>query len=70
MPEKVAAQTSYSASGLCAIFGGLTANEIALYGGLVFAGLTWLTNFYFHWKKDRRDAMVAMLQMEKLHGNG
>ncbi|WP_417537319.1 phage holin [Marinomonas sp.] len=49
-----AAINSYVTSGAVTAFGGLTANEIAAYGGLFFAGATYFTNLYFKIRSVRR----------------
>lgn len=42
MHEKVTAAATYGGSAL-AFFGGLSANEVAAYGGLIIATLGWAT---------------------------
>lgn len=39
--------TTYVVSGSAGVFGGLTANEIAAYGGLIIALATFLLNWYY-----------------------
>ena len=51
--EKYASPVSYTGS-LGAIFGGLTANEIAAYGGLVIGFVGLLVNWYYKAKEDSR----------------
>ncbi|RCX07058.1 hypothetical protein [Marinomonas foliarum] len=49
-----ATANSYITSGGVLVMGGLTANEVAMYGGLFFAGATYLTNLIFKIKAERR----------------
>jgi hypothetical protein len=51
--EKHASATTYVGSG-AAVLGGLSANEIAAYGGLLIGVLGLLINWYYKAKEDRR----------------
>ena len=46
--------TTYASSSTVATFGGMTANDIAAFGGLAFIALTYVTNLYFKIKADKR----------------
>lgn len=47
-----ATASAYASSGV-AFVGGLSANEIAAYGGLVLGLLTFVVNSYFRWREFR-----------------
>lgn len=51
--EKHASATTYVGSGT-ALFGGLSANEVAAYGGLIIGVIGLLVNWYYKAKEDRR----------------
>lgn len=51
--EKHASATTYVGSGT-ALLGGLSANEIAAYGGLIIGLIGLLVNWYYKMKEDRR----------------
>lgn len=62
MTEKLTTSSAYTASGICAAFGSITANELAAYGGLFIAILTFATNAYFQWRRDKREAEALKLK--------
>jgi hypothetical protein len=45
-------------SGIVAVFAGLTINEIAASIGIVVALSTFGINFYFQWRRDRRERLA------------
>ena len=49
----IAQKVTYSGAG-AAVLGGLSANEIAAFGGLLIAFLGWLVNLYYKRKENRR----------------
>ena len=51
--EKHASAVTYAGSGT-ALFGGLSANEVAAYGGLIIGVIGLLVNWYYKAKEDRR----------------
>ena len=51
--ERHASTTTFVGS-FTAIFGGLSANEIAAYGGLFIGAIGMLVNWYYKAKEDRR----------------
>jgi hypothetical protein len=55
MTDRVTTPAAYSTAGICAMFGSLTANEMAAYGGLFLGLLTFLTNAWFQWDRRRRE---------------
>jgi hypothetical protein len=58
---QTASKVTYVSSGGAILFG-LTANEIAAFGGLIIGVLTWLVNFYYRRKSDRREAKLYELK--------
>jgi hypothetical protein len=52
--------------GAVAVFGGLTANDIAAIGGLLIAFIGLCVQFYYKRKGDRRDAELHVAELEKL----
>jgi small neutral amino acid transporter SnatA (MarC family) len=52
--EKTAHTAVYGGSGT-AIYFGLSANELAAFGGLIIAGIGLLVTWYFQRKRDRRE---------------
>lgn len=67
MVSKTAAGATFFGSGT-AIFGGLSANELAAVGGL-FVGLAGLAvSWYFNWKRDQREQREHEARMKGLSG--
>jgi uncharacterized membrane protein YebE (DUF533 family) len=65
MVTKTAAGATFFGSGT-AILGWLSASELAAIGGL-FVGLAGLAiNFYFNWKRDRREQKEHEARMKEL----
>lgn len=56
--EKHATTVTYAGSGT-AMLGGLGANEIAAYGGLIIGVIGLLVNWYYKAKEDRRRERAA-----------
>lgn len=56
--EKHASAVTYAGSG-AAMFGGLSANEIAAYGGLIIGVVGLFVNWYYKAKEDRRAERAA-----------
>lgn len=56
--ERHASATTFAGS-FTAIFGGLSANEIAAYGGLFVGAIGMLVNWYYKAKEDRRAERAA-----------
>lgn len=48
---------------IMALFGGITATELAAVGGLVLAFIGFIVNFYFQWKEDRRKSEEHLLKL-------
>ncbi len=46
-----------------ALFGGITATELAAIGGLVLACLGFIVNLYFQWREDRRKSEEHLLKL-------
>ena len=46
-----------------ALFGGITATELAAVGGLVLACAGFLVNLYFQWREDRRKSEEHLLRL-------
>lgn len=46
-----------------ALFGGITATELAAVGGLVLAFIGFIVNFYFQWKEDRRKSEEHIIRL-------
>jgi len=57
-----AQKVTYGASA-ATVYGGLTANEIAAFGGLVLALLGFFVNLYYKRRIDRRDAELHAKMM-------
>ena len=49
-----ASQKATIGGSIMALFGGITATELAAVGGLVLACAGFLVNLYFQWREDRR----------------
>lgn len=58
----VAQKVTYSGAG-AAVVGGLSANEIAAFGGLAIAFLGWLVNLYYKRKDDRRQEELHKVRL-------
>lgn len=52
--EQASDKVSYGGATVGIIGGGMSSNDIALYGGLLIAALTFLVNLYYKYKADRR----------------
>lgn len=52
--------------GSAAVFGGLTANEIAAFGGLLVAIIGLCVQFYYKRKSDRREEALHLARIERL----
>ena len=63
----VANKVSYSGAG-AAVIGGLTANDIAAFGGLLIAVIGVVIQFYYKRKSDRREAEEHTARMDTLRG--
>lgn len=61
-----AAQKVTMGSGGVALYGGLTANEIAAFGGLVVAVIGLCVQVYYKRKDDRRKDALHLAQLERL----
>ena len=48
---------------IVALFGGITATELAAVGGLVLAVLGFAVNLYFQWREDRRKSEEHLLRL-------
>ena len=48
---------------IMALFGGITATELAAVGGLVLAVLGFAVNLYFQWREDRRKSEEHLLRL-------
>ncbi len=48
-----------------AVFGGLTANEVAAYGGLIIGVLGLVMNWYYKAKEDRRADIAAKAMIRR-----
>lgn len=46
-----------------ALFGGITATELAAVGGLVLACAGFVVNLYFQWREDRRKSEEHLLRL-------
>ncbi|MGI2079175.1 holin [Shewanella putrefaciens] len=62
--QKVVAAASYGASISTAAGGAFTVNELALYGGLLLALLTFIVNWVYQARKERREAELTRLESE------
>jgi hypothetical protein len=58
-----ASQKATIGGSLMALFGGITATELAAVGGLALAFLGFVVNFYFQWKEDRRKSEEHLLKL-------
>ena len=63
----IANKATYAGAG-GAVYGGLTANEIAAFGGLAVAIVGVLIQLYFKIRADRRDQEFHRDRMERLRG--
>lgn len=59
-----AAQKASLGAGTAAVFGGLTANEIAAFGGLVIALIGLCVQWYYKRKDDRRREELHAAQLQ------
>lgn len=62
--QKVVAAASYGASISTAAGGAFTVNELALYGGLLLALLTFIVNWVYQARKEKREAELTRLESE------
>lgn len=58
----VAQKTTIGGS-IMALFGGITATDLAAVGGLVLACAGFLVNLYFQWREDRRKSEEHLLRL-------
>lgn len=58
----VAQKTTIGGS-LMALFGGITATDLAAVGGLVLAVLGFAVNLYFQWREDRRKSEEHIIRL-------
>ena len=58
----VAQKTTIGGS-IMALFGGITATELAAVGGLVLAVLGFAVNLYFQWREDRRKSEEHIIRL-------
>ena len=58
----VAQKTTIGGS-LMALFGGITATELAAVGGLALAFLGFIVNLYFQWREDRRKSEEHIIRL-------
>ena len=58
-----ASQKATIGGGIMALFGGITATELAAVGGLVLAVLGFAVNLYFQWREDRRKSEEHLLRL-------
>lgn len=59
----IAKYVSYVTNGALAIMGALTLPQIALIVGMVLGLLTYLTSFFFLYRKDKRDKKLYEIEM-------
>ena len=55
------------AGGTTALAGGLTANELMAFVGVILAALGFLTNLWFQRRRDRREDLEHQRRMEKMN---
>lgn len=55
-----------TAGGVTAVIGGLTANDIAAYGGLVIGFIGLVVQVCFKWRADRRDTELLAARLAEL----
>lgn len=60
------AQKFSVAGGSAALVGGLTANEIAAFGGLIIAAIGLIVQVYYKRKEDRRNEALYRARIEDL----
>ena len=58
-----ASQKATIGGSIMALFGGITATELAAVGGLVLAVLGFAVNLYFQWREDRRKSEEHLLRL-------
>lgn len=58
-----ASQKATIGGSIMALFGGITAAELAAVGGLALAFLGFIVNLYFQWKEDRRKSEEHLLKL-------
>ena len=58
----VAQKTTIGGS-IMALFGGITATELAAVGGLVLAFFGFAVNLYFQWREDRRKSEEHIIRL-------
>jgi hypothetical protein len=56
------------AGGGIALWGGMTASDLAAIGGLLIAGIGLCVQWYYKRKGDRRDEALHQAEMDKLRG--
>ena len=58
-------KTTYAGAGIAAV-GGMSASDIAAFGGLALAAAGFLINTYFRWRDDRRADVESARRMEMM----
>ena len=58
-----ASQKATIGGGIMALFGGITATELAAVGGLVLAFFGFAVNLYFQWREDRRKSEEHIIRL-------
>ena len=58
-----ASQKATIGGSIMALFGGITATELAAVGGLVLAVLGFAVNLYFQWREDRRKSEEHIIRL-------
>lgn len=58
-----ASQRATIGGSIMALFGGITATELAAVGGLVLAFIGFIVNFYFQLKEDRRKSEEHIIRL-------
>ena len=58
-----ASQKATIGGSLMALFGGITATELAAVGGLALAFLGFIVNLYFQWREDRRKSEEHIIRL-------
>lgn len=64
-----ASTASYSTSGITALFGAVTMQEVGIIIGALLGIATFLTNWHFKHKTDKREQEMHELQKKQLEAN-
>ena len=59
-------KTTYAGAGIAAV-GGMSASDIAAFGGLALAAAGFLINTYFRWRDDRRAQVESARRIHLMH---